>query len=77
MRVVVGSRYSFQLTGSHEFSGEDRGTSFDALTAIVGEFHRLLVELDTVTEDAEDGTCTHDIGVKSLLLEVSKARKQK
>ena len=77
MRVIVRSRHSFQLTSGDKFSHKDACASLDALTAIVGELHVVLVELDTVTEDTEHGTCSHDVGVKAFLLEVSIERNEK
>ena len=77
MRIIIGSRYSFQLTCSYEFSHQYAGTSLYALTAIVGELHLVLIEVDTVTEDAEYSTRTHDVGVETFLLEVSIERNEK
>ena len=69
MWVVVSSRHSFQLSCRHQFTGQHIGSTLDALSAVVGELHLLLVELDTVTEDAEHGTCSHDVGVETLFFQ--------
>ena len=61
MRVVVSTGNTLQMTCRHKFSGHYACTSLDALSAIVGELHLLLIELDTVTEDAEHRTRTHDV----------------
>ena len=71
MRVVFCSRYTFQLTSRDKLAHENACTSLNALTAIVGELHLVLVEMDAVTENAEHGTGTHDIGVKTFLPKVS------
>lgn len=77
MRVVVGSWHSFELSCRDKFTHQDACTSLDTLSSIVGELQRLFIELDTVTEDTEHGTRTHDIGVKTFLLEVSTERIEK
>ena len=69
MRVVVGTGDTLQTAGCNEFTHQYTAASLDALTAIVGKFHRLGIYLDAVTVDAEYGTCTHDIGIKSLFLQ--------
>ena len=69
MWVVVSSRHSFQLSCRHQFTGQHIGSALDTLSAVVGELHLLLVELDTVTEDAEHGTCSHDVGVETLFFQ--------
>ena len=56
MRIIVRSWHSFQLTCGNKFSHEDACTSLNALTAIVGELHIVLIEIDIVTEDAEHRT---------------------
>jgi len=71
MRVVFRSRYAFQLPSRDKLAHQDACTPLNALTAIVGELHLVLVEMDAVTEDAEHGTGSHDIGVKTFLPEVS------
>lgn len=77
MRVVVGTRYTLQLTCRYEFSGKNACSTLNALTAIIGKLHFVIVELDAITKDAEYGTCSHDIGVKAFLLEVSIERNEK
>ena len=69
MWVVVSSRHSFQLSCRHQFTGQHIGSTLDALSAVVGELHLLLVELDAVTEDTEHGTCSHDVGVETLFFQ--------
>ncbi len=69
MWVVVSSRHSFQLSCRHQFTGQHIGSALDALSAIVGKLHLPLVKLDTVTEDTEHGTCSHNIGVEALFLQ--------
>ena len=53
MRIVISSRNSFELSCSDKFTHKNTGTSFDTLTTIVCKLHLILIELDTVTEDAE------------------------
>ena len=77
MRVVVCTRYTLYLSCCHQLSRQNAGTTFYPLTAIVGELHLVLVKLDTVTEDAEYGTRTHDVGVEAFFLEVSIERNEK
>ena len=71
MWVVVGTGNTFKLTCRNKLSCEDGGASLDALTTVVGELHFILIEMDAVTKDTEHRTCTHDVGVKASLLEVS------
>ena len=68
MRIIVRSWHSFQLTCGNKFSHEDACTSLNALTAIVGKLHVVLVELDAVTEDTEHGTCSHDVRIEAFFL---------
>ena len=67
MRVILSPRHSFQLTCSDKLAHEDACASLNALTAIIGKLHLVLVEMDAVTEDAEHGTGSHDVGVKTFL----------
>ena len=71
MWVVLSPWNTLQLTCGDKLAHEDACTSLYTLTSIVRELHVVLVKLDAVTEDAEYGTCTHDIRVKAFLLEVS------
>ena len=71
MRVVFRSWYSLQLTSCDQLAHQDACAPLNALTSIVGELHLVLVEMDAVTEDAEHGTGSHDVGVKTFLPEVS------
>lgn len=69
VRVVVRPGYPFQFAGGHQFTGENGSPPLDALAAIVGKLHFLLVEVDTVTEYREYRTRSHDIVVKSLFFQ--------
>ena len=69
MWVVVSPRNSFQLSCRHQFTGQHIGSALDALSAVVGKLHFLLVKLNAVTKDAEHGTSSHDVGVESLFLQ--------
>ena len=69
--VVLSPWNTLQLTCGDKLTHKDACASLYTLTAIVRELHVVLVELDAVTEDAEYGTCTHDIRVEAFFLEVS------
>src|SRR5574344_855172 len=69
VRVVIRSRYSLELPGCDELTHQDAASAFNPLTAVVGELHVLGVHPDAVTVDAEHCTGSHDVGVKSFLLE--------
>src|SRR5574344_292281 len=69
VRVVVSPGNTFELSCRNKLSGEDACSSLDTLATIVGELHLFFVEIDAVTEDAEHGTRTHDIGIKAFLLQ--------
>ena len=67
MRIVLRSRYTLEFSACHQFTCQDACASLDTLTAIVGELHLFLIEVDAVAEDGEDRTCTHDVGEKGLI----------
>jgi len=69
MRIVFSPGHSLQLSSGDKLAHQDACASLNALTAIIGKLHLVLVEVDAVTEDAEHGTRTHDIGVKALFLQ--------
>ena len=69
MWVVVSTRNTLYLTSCHQFSCQDAGPTFYPLTTIIGELHFVLVKLDAVTEDAEDSTRTHNVGIEALFLQ--------
>ena len=77
MRVIFCPRHPFQLTCSDKLAHENACASLNALTAIIGKFHLVLVEIDAVAKDTEHGTRTHDVGVETFLLEVSIERNEK
>lgn len=68
MRVVLRSRYTLELTGSHQLTHQDVASAFDSLAAVVGELHGALVKADAVTINREHGTRAEDVGVKTFLL---------
>ena len=69
MRVVLCPGNTFQLSCGDKLTHQNARASLYALTAIVGKLHLVLVELDAVTEDAEHGTGTHDVGVEAFFLQ--------
>ena len=69
MRIVLGSRHTLQIALSDQFTHQHGSSALDTLTAIIGEGHILFTETDTVTEDAEDGTRSHDIAIETFLLQ--------
>ena len=71
MWVVLCPWHSLQLTCGDKLTHEDACASLYTLPTIIRKLHVVLVELDAVTEDAENGTCTHDVRVEAFLLEVS------
>ena len=77
VRVVLCPGDTLQLSCRHQLTGQDACAPLDALATVVGELHLVLVELDAVTEDAEDGTRAHDVGVEAFFLMVSILRNQK
>ena len=76
VRVVLGTRNTLQIAFCDKLAHQNTGSTLDTLSAIVLEGHILLIELDAVTEDTEYSTGSHDITIKTFLLEVSNTRKQ-
>ena len=77
MRIILRPRHTLHLSRRHQFAHQDIASSLYPLPTIVGELHLVLVELDAVTEDTEDGTRSHDIAIETFLLEVSIERNEK
>ena len=77
VRIVVSSRYSLQESFGDKLTHQDTGSTLDALSSIIGECHRFFVEGDTVTEDTEYCTRTHNVAIETFLLEVSIERNEK
>ena len=69
MRIVLAPRDTLQFAGGDKLTGEDIRAALDALPPVVGELHLVLVEPYGVTEDAEDGTGSHDVVVEAFLLQ--------
>ena len=57
------------MTCCDKLTGQNARPTLNSLPAVIGELHFFFIELDAVTEDAENGTRSHDIGIEALLLQ--------
>ena len=69
MGIIFRSRHLLQITCCHDFTHEDIGSTLNPLPAIVGKGKRILVQLDTVTENTADGGCSYQIVIEALFLQ--------
>ena len=69
VRVVLRTGNTGKLTGGNQLTGQDARATLNPLATVIGPLHRLLIEIDGVTEDTEDARRTEDIIIKTLLLQ--------
>ena len=67
--VVLSTGHAHQLTGGDELADGDVRAALNTLTAVIGELHGLLIEINGVAVDTQHARRTDDIVVETLLLE--------
>jgi len=67
--VVLRARHAPELPGRYQLAHQDVAAPLDALSSVVRELHRTLVEPDAVAEDGEHGARSQYVGVESALFE--------
>ena len=67
--VVLRPGNPFKKALGHQLTHQHGCPALNTLTAIVGERHVLLAELNAVTENTEDGTRSHNIAIETFFLQ--------